>query len=50
MNPGDYPWAGGLQLVVFALPIVGLLVGGAWIIRGARRTGNESADWRYRKH
>ena len=45
----DIPWA-IFQLLPVALAITGLLVGGAWIIRIARGTGDESAHWRYRKH
>jgi hypothetical protein len=46
LNPGsfDIPW-----VLIFALAIIGLLVGEAWIIRIARRTDDEPADWRYRK-
>ena len=53
INPGgEIPWA-VIQLMLLALPIIGIigvLVGGAWIIRIARRTDDESAHWRYRKH
>jgi hypothetical protein len=51
INPGtDVPWA-FVQLMLFAAPIIGIigvLVGAAWIIRDARRTGDEPTDWRYR--
>ena len=47
LNPGSFsiPW-----VLVYALAIIGLLVGEAWLIRIARRTEDESAHWRYRKN
>jgi hypothetical protein len=49
LNPAaaDIPWA-VIQLALLALPVIGLLVGGAWIIRIAQGTRDESANWRYR--
>ena len=49
LNPAaaDIPWA-VIELALLALPVIGLLVVGAWIIRIARGTGDESANWRYR--
>ena len=46
-NVGSFsiPW-----VLVYALAIIGLLVGEAWLIRIARRTEDESAHWRYRKN
>jgi len=48
LNPAaaDIPWA-FIQLALLALPVIGLLVGRAWIIRIAQG-GDESANWRYR--
>ena len=47
LNPGSFSIP---SLLIYALAIIWLLVGEAWLLRIARRTEDASAHWRYRKN